>query len=266
MHRNSARSLDLEHFLLSMRTEEIAKAFADGLKRERERRGLSLHEISARTCVSLHYLEAIENGDFDKLPGDLWLDPAVARQDHYIRSFLRAYANEVGIGAVAVQLDQSQESADPENVAPGKVLLTVSESSEWSISAQAKGVRPPCFGEYLLYFLLTKAERVYLIGDLTEEYEQVLHKFGKRAATWWYYKQVLESIWPLLSRTLRKFALMALILPKTGKTLDSIVYISDRIVELVGRSKLLLFILMFLLFLMYELVHFFTMSSKNLTA
>ena len=251
MNRNTDESQNLENFLISMRTEKVAKAFAAVLKLEREKQGLSLRDISERTFVSFHYLEAIENGDFNKLPGDLWLNTAFHRQDHYIRSFLRAYALELGIRAVALELDGPQVSVGPEDLTPSKVTVAASESS--SRSADSKAIRPPVLGEYLLYFLLTKAERVYLIGDLTEEYEQVLIKFGKRAAVWWYYKQVFDSLWPLLSRTLRKFVLSALILPKTAKAIDWVFYVSQRIEELGRRSKYLIFGFLFLLYLFYEL-------------
>ena len=57
---------------------------ADRLRVARERADLSIQEISARTKIRVGALEALERGDFDRLPGDF-----------YTRSFLKAYAREV---------------------------------------------------------------------------------------------------------------------------------------------------------------------------
>lgn len=56
------------------------------LKTLREASGLSLTDIFAQTRVGLINLEAVENGDFDRLP------PPV-----YARDFIRKYARTVGI-------------------------------------------------------------------------------------------------------------------------------------------------------------------------
>ena len=50
----------------------------------RERAGLSIQDISARTKIRAAALEALERGNYDQLPGDF-----------YTRAFLKAYAREV---------------------------------------------------------------------------------------------------------------------------------------------------------------------------
>ncbi len=47
----------------------------------RNHRGISLREIADETRIRIGYLEAIEHGDFDKLPGRI-----------YTRSYIRQYA------------------------------------------------------------------------------------------------------------------------------------------------------------------------------
>jgi len=64
--------------------------------------------------------------------------------------------------------------------------------------------RPPFNAEYLLYFLLSKKDRKVLIGDLIEEYGEVLERFNKRRADFWFYKQVIGSVLPLLRRLVLK--------------------------------------------------------------
>ena len=61
--------------------------------------------------------------------------------------------------------------------------------------------------EYILYLVLPKKDRESVPGDLAEEYETViLPRFGPRRAKWWYWKQVLFSIGPILWGQFRKTA------------------------------------------------------------
>jgi cytoskeleton protein RodZ len=58
------------------------------LRDQRAARDLSIDDVAARLRIRSRYLEAIEQGKFDQLPG-----PA------YIPAFLRAYANHLGLEA-----------------------------------------------------------------------------------------------------------------------------------------------------------------------
>src|SRR5215831_2362679 len=51
----------------------------------RAMRGLSLDEIARSTNITMRYLEAIERGEFQKLPGGV-----------YTRSYIRQYAEAAG--------------------------------------------------------------------------------------------------------------------------------------------------------------------------
>jgi len=61
-------------------------SFGEGLRREREMRGITLEEISAHTKISIHFLQAIETDDLGKLPGGI-----------YTRNFIRAFARYLGL-------------------------------------------------------------------------------------------------------------------------------------------------------------------------
>jgi len=61
-------------------------SFGEGLRREREMRGITLEEISAHTKISIHFLQAIEADDLGKLPGGI-----------YTRNFIRAFARYLGL-------------------------------------------------------------------------------------------------------------------------------------------------------------------------
>ena len=56
------------------------------LRAAREARNLELRDIAATTKISIGALEAIEQNDFDPLPGGI-----------FTRAFVRAYASEVGL-------------------------------------------------------------------------------------------------------------------------------------------------------------------------
>jgi len=55
-----------------------------GLATIRRNRGLSLHQIAQSTKINVRSLEAIENGDFRKLPGGI-----------YATSYIRQYAHAI---------------------------------------------------------------------------------------------------------------------------------------------------------------------------
>ena len=63
-----------------------ASEFGASLRDARERSGLDLKEISQRTKISAGILKALETGDLSEVPGGL-----------FGRSFVRAYASEVGL-------------------------------------------------------------------------------------------------------------------------------------------------------------------------
>lgn len=56
------------------------------LKQARENRGISLRQIASATKIATGALEALERGDFSRLPGGI-----------FSRAFVRAYADEVGL-------------------------------------------------------------------------------------------------------------------------------------------------------------------------
>lgn len=60
--------------------------FGESLKREREMRGVTLEEISAATRIASRFLRAIENEEWDQLPGGV-----------FNRGFVRAVARYLGL-------------------------------------------------------------------------------------------------------------------------------------------------------------------------
>jgi cytoskeleton protein RodZ len=84
--------------------------FGDGLRAERELRGIALDDIAVATRVSVRNLQALEAERFAELPGGV-----------FNRGFVRAYARYCGMDedqAVAGYADaMRQQGADPEQQA-----------------------------------------------------------------------------------------------------------------------------------------------------
>ena len=77
-------------------------AFGEGLRREREMRNISLDEIAATTKIGTRLLRALEEEQFDLLPGGI-----------FNKGYVRAYAKYVGIDeekAIAGYLQAAQEA------------------------------------------------------------------------------------------------------------------------------------------------------------
>jgi cytoskeletal protein RodZ len=63
-----------------------AATIGEQLRLAREEQRIPLREVSDQTRISVHYLEAIEVNDFQRLPGGI-----------FNRSFVKAYAKYVGV-------------------------------------------------------------------------------------------------------------------------------------------------------------------------
>ncbi|MEE9218573.1 MAG: RodZ domain-containing protein [Acidobacteriota bacterium] len=85
------------------------RSFGDELRCERELRQITLREVAEATKINLRFLEALENNDFDVLPGGI-----------FTRGFIKSYARHIGlneeamINAFLMELKQQQQRAEPE--------------------------------------------------------------------------------------------------------------------------------------------------------
>jgi cytoskeleton protein RodZ len=71
-----------------------------GLAKIRENRGISLEQISSSTKIGVRALEAIERGDFGKLPGGI-----------YSTSYIRQYARAIDYDEAAILAVYNQAMA-----------------------------------------------------------------------------------------------------------------------------------------------------------
>jgi cytoskeleton protein RodZ len=101
------------------------ETIGERLKRERERRKISLDEISLSTKIGTRFLVAIEEGNFDQLPGGI-----------FNKGFVKAYARSIGVDenlavaeyelatAAAIPIPQIQEGSE---LTPLAAVLSVPE-------------------------------------------------------------------------------------------------------------------------------------------
>jgi cytoskeletal protein RodZ len=97
--------------------------FGEHLKREREMRGVSLDEICAATRIGTRFLQAMENEEWERLPGGV-----------FNRGFVRAVARYLGLdeeGMVAEYvMAVNQGSATPPGTAPQENRL-LQKQTNW---------------------------------------------------------------------------------------------------------------------------------------
>lgn len=90
----------------------------DTLREARERQNLSIKDIEKGTSIRALYIESIEKGEFDKLPGNA-----------YTKGFIRNYANFLKLDADAC-VRQYNEENNPEEVAAKEAAKRAEEAAE----------------------------------------------------------------------------------------------------------------------------------------
>ena len=87
-------------------TMESTHLFGEHLRREREMRGVSLEEISAATRISVRFLEALENEQWERLPGGI-----------FNRGFIRSVARFLGLNEDDLVAEYAMETHERPEIA-----------------------------------------------------------------------------------------------------------------------------------------------------
>ena len=132
----------------------MSETIGQKLRQARQGRDLSLEQAANETYIRLHYLEALERGDFNQLP-------SIAQA----RGFLRAYASYLGIPAdsLLIELD------DVGNTAP--------EVEVEQVEAQVVEVQEPPGNSVVIFKELGKKLELQreMLGFSLEEVERNIH-------------------------------------------------------------------------------------------
>ena len=134
--------------------DELHGTVGSQLKAGRERLGLSLSDIAAKTRVPTRHLESIEQSDYDALPGQT-----------YTLGFARSYANAVKMDAAAIsyalrlELAQSGHEgyqAPAQNYEPADPARVPSKTLAWTSAA----IAAIALAAYLIFRSLTLTDAV----------------------------------------------------------------------------------------------------------
>ena len=91
-----------------------------GLEQIRRRNGVSLNQIAESTKISTFFLQAIETEQFGKLPGGV-----------FTRSYIRQYADAVGISAKELLDSLAEYEAEIERKATAPELRRKTSGLRW---------------------------------------------------------------------------------------------------------------------------------------
>ncbi len=103
--------------------------FGERLKRERELREVAPNEIVVATRISLRFLQALENEDWDKLPGGI-----------FNRGFVRAIARYLGLDEENLLAEYDLARADQAAEAPAAQESRIPSPPKWMAAALVLGV------------------------------------------------------------------------------------------------------------------------------
>lgn len=103
----------------------------DILRAEREKQGLTIDDVTRETSIREIYLEAIEKGDYDALPGDVYAKGFIRNYSRFLQidgdALLQKYDEERNITKVVQPVDMPKQ---PEKEASGHGLFGHSKARE----------------------------------------------------------------------------------------------------------------------------------------
>ena len=94
--------------------------FGERLKRERELREVSLEEVSKATRISERFLEALENEDWERLPGGV-----------FGHGFVRSIARYLGLSEESLLAEYDLARGENANAAPGRPEERIPSPPKW---------------------------------------------------------------------------------------------------------------------------------------
>jgi cytoskeleton protein RodZ len=110
----------------------VVASFGERLKLEREKRGMTLEDVSGATKISTRNLKALEQEKFDQLPGGI-----------FNRGFVRAYAKHLGLDeeqVVADYVEAAGESIPSRDELEGRSGLTAQGEEQPKLSPKVPWV------------------------------------------------------------------------------------------------------------------------------
>lgn len=135
----------------------VKGGFGEHLRREREMRGISLDEICSATRISTRFLEALENEQWDKLPGGI-----------FNRGFVRAVAHHLGL--------------DEESLIAEYTLATGDRTTPCSSVVRSSALREPS-GQWVTWVLAAIVIGGLVLGGIYGWRRYAAHRKAAHPAT-----------------------------------------------------------------------------------
>lgn len=101
------------------RCTHMLSELGEVLQKAREAKGLSLEDIQETTKIQRRYLDAIEKGDFEALPGQF-----------YARAFIKRYAEALGLNAEEILSQYSKEVPTVQHAAEEEEIPTILQKNQ----------------------------------------------------------------------------------------------------------------------------------------
>jgi cytoskeletal protein RodZ len=131
--------------------------FGEHLRREREMRGISLDEICSATRIGTRFLQAMENEQWDQLPGGV-----------FNRGFVRAVAHHLGL--------------DEESLL-GEYMLATGDRATASSSVVRASAMPESSGQWVTWVLVLIVIGGLVLGGIYGWRKYAAHKRNAHPVT-----------------------------------------------------------------------------------
>jgi len=90
------------------------------LKKTREEKDITLEEVAEKTKIQSRYLQAVENGDWERLPEEV-----------YLRGFIRTYAQFLGLDAQSLIKEYDEARAQEKEDREEEILEETSQEKSY---------------------------------------------------------------------------------------------------------------------------------------
>ena len=146
------------------------------LRKEREAKNLSIHEVSRITKITERYIVCLEKDDYDQLP-----------QGPYIKGYIATYARSIGSDEdQALQLYDSRTGRQPPVEAPEPETATPLPKKEFAVSVGDKfrKLLKVLFAFLQVHCATTKEFAASLGAKLREFYNRLVNFIRVHSASW----------------------------------------------------------------------------------
>ena len=146
-------------------------SFGERMRRERDKRGITLDAISQATKIGNHILEAIEKDEFENLPSGI-----------FRKAFVQSYARFLGMNEEQVFKEFIEVAGNPEQPLPDPPVPRVPEIPSPKKRHSRRGIAIVAVSAIVLLFVGFKAAR--LIRRAAGVTWSRVHRTSQPAMTW----------------------------------------------------------------------------------